>query len=87
MENNEDLSLSELAPHLPASMPPPTSSNSVSGMKLPGPTVILNQAWEIFKNRFWVLLFISLLPMALMIKSQKANHWLYQWTPKGFTVP
>ncbi len=59
MENNDI--------NLPTSQPSPVESKSMQGAKLPGPTVIFKQAWGIFKSRFWVLIFISLLPIALML--------------------
>ncbi len=35
--------------------------------KLPGPIALFKQAWQIYKSRFWLLIGISVIPMALII--------------------
>ncbi len=62
MENNinpPDIINPEIVPVQP--------NNPIPNMTLPGPTVLFKQAWNVYKNRFWVLVCITLLPTALMI--------------------
>ncbi len=35
--------------------------------KLPGPIALFKQAWQIYRSRFWLLIGISVIPMALII--------------------
>jgi hypothetical protein len=68
MENSSIYSVPAQDPPLNQSVTPPLQSGGdMLGKKLPGPTAILGQAWQVYKDRFWLLVGIYLVPSAVFV--------------------
>lgn len=66
----ENPSIYSVPPQNQPAVPPPTEPvqpATMTGGKLPGPTSIFRQAWQVYKDRFWLLIGIYLVPSAVFV--------------------
>ncbi len=66
----ENPSIYSVPPQNQPAVPPPAESvqpATMTGGKLPGPTSIFRQAWQVYKDRFWLLIGIYLVPSAVFV--------------------